>query len=442
MRLARAKLARLQPIDHIKRSIDHIGGYSVPNSVVAVISGVALAALSITTSISAVGAPGPAAESQVVDYAADHEANFVAAEFGASLILALEHLTNYATIAIVPGGLEIGLTDYTAVAVNAVNAVAEKDPAWMQVPISYKDVPFSRNDMNATTDLISHDAEALRAQGIDLTTWGPDDATDRVDIRMAKYSDAYAAQLTKMYGPIVKVYPKDFEIEAGTRIHDVPDWYGGDLIDLESGFSCTSWFTVYDRTRDYGTLLTAGHCGIGRVYNDLQFRGTVTASTQKWVDGGVVDAERTDNTGFQDPNVYADPNQYSRRVTSVKTTPFVFGTLLCIDGARELEKCAVAVAEADHTSVYDGKTIYHQVFTQGDDFPCAKGDSGGPVYSEVYSGPRYSGPGGDLNVKAYGMFVAGHFNDNGESDECVFTPVPQVLNAFSDDLVIKTGPPL
>lgn len=302
----------------------------------------------------------------------------------------------------------------------------------------YKAVDYTYDALEAIEDRVTQDRDMWAAQGIDLTSWAVHNQTDRVIIREAKYSPNDAAVLQSHYGPGVDIYTSDFPIESGSRIANVEPWWGGDRITNGSLF-CTSWFTVHDDTANYGTMLTAGHCGLGTWSNGSTVRGTVTADTRKWENLGDVDAERTGNTGYQQAYVWADPVRPSRTVTSVHSGAFITGTIVCFDGSVSGEHCTSYVEDPDTPSTYDGKTVEHQVFTEdsgGSGFPCAKGDSGGPVYSFPYSDG--DGPTGHQDMQAYGMFVSAHFV-NGVSGECFFTPAHHVLSAFSDALYILKG---
>jgi hypothetical protein len=269
-----------------------------------------------------------------------------------------------------------------------------------------------------------------------------DEVADRVEIWLSHYSPEAAAMIVGRFGEVVDVSPESATPIAGSgRFNDSEPWYGGDSVERDLGNNnygiCTAWFNVLDVTANYGTMMTAGHCGSGEWYNgphvgqNAYDRGYISDAARRWVDNGVEDAERSTNTGTQTSQVWADPTYGYRNVHSVMHNPTA-GTEVCIDGQTHLETCGayIRILHGCITYTTDGttKTECDQYYVKATADACGHGDSGGPVYTV----PVNNTTNGD--VAAIGMFIA--FNDQ---TECWVTPVDDVMNGYADTLRIKTS---
>jgi hypothetical protein len=88
------------------------------------------------------------------------------------------------------------------------------------VPIAFRQVPYSMEDLMALTKRMGSDQKEWAAAGVQLTAWGPSVETGTVTVSLAQYSADYADQLVKAYGPMVQVSTKDLNPEGSSRLAD------------------------------------------------------------------------------------------------------------------------------------------------------------------------------------------------------------------------------
>lgn len=296
------------------------------------------------------------------------------------------------------------------------------------VPISYVTVAHSLSSLQAVSDDIASRRAALAADGINVISWGPDDATDTLQIGLNPYTDGAASSLKASYGDLVSVIPHTVEGGGSSRTNDTSPFWGGDEMDGPTG-SCSLWFAVYDHTFGVHVPITAGHCGAG-TYTIPDNGDVVAHVTSSMVHfGGFKDAERGDSVGSAH-NVWAGPNARYRSVTSYAASPVV-GTHVCNDGYADGENCNVEINSLGQSLCYDGECINSLMgagSSSGNAF--TPGDSGGPVYSK----PSSLGTNG-AHVKAYGMIVAWE----GSYKSGYIETAGNVLASFSDDITVLTS---
>jgi hypothetical protein len=229
------------------------------------------------------------------------------------------------------------------------------------------------------------------AQGVALSSWGPDVVTNTIKIDLAHYTPDAAELLTAAYGDLVTVSGDDQVAEASSRTADGAPWYGGSKITGPSG-SCSTWFPATRNSDGKAVMLTAGHCGTGTWKNNGNTMGTVSFS--KWdnyTDSEVIPV--SSNAGY----IFSDPTSTTRTVTGVSTNNPV-GGLVCTEGYTDREVCSVKIYAISQTVTYDGQLVYglvKGVQTAGKNAFSA-GDSGGPVGSTT----------GTNKIRAYGMLIA------------------------------------
>lgn len=136
---------------------------------------------------------GPPAGSSGPDYSKDGSANQKAAEVASQFVPAMEKDASYGGLTIVSSGLRVGVvgTPSTAVA-QALSGMRKK------VPVATWPVRHSLRELKTLTARI--DGDTWRDQGINLSSWGPDEATNVVVITLTKYRPEAAKQLADAYG--------------------------------------------------------------------------------------------------------------------------------------------------------------------------------------------------------------------------------------------------
>lgn len=134
--------------------------------------------------------------------------------------------------------------------------------------IVVKYVRRSFSQLNALTHRIARDWHALRAEGLNLQSWGPDPSSGTVLVSLSTptsqdlaavrreahlsveqrstYPRAATLSLHKRYGDAVQVATVSSPpLRSAGRFHDSPPYFGADRIWVsEFGASCTSGFAV------------------------------------------------------------------------------------------------------------------------------------------------------------------------------------------------------
>lgn len=72
-------------------------------------------------------------------------------------------------------------------------------------PVTTAIVPYSLADLQTTIAKITSDHSSWYSSGIDITSWGIDDANDRVDVGLADATESAVSQVSEAYGSIVEV---------------------------------------------------------------------------------------------------------------------------------------------------------------------------------------------------------------------------------------------
>jgi hypothetical protein len=154
------------------------------------------------------------------DFAESAHANRVAAAVAEHMQTALEERASFVSLAIVADGVEVVLHSTsdsdreTAVAKQAFADGRASVPAGDRATAEAArlHVGFVRHGaaaMERLTMRIAHDGTWQKAHGIELSSWGPDSATDSVRIRLVAYRDTVAVLLVQRYGEAVTVSTKD-----------------------------------------------------------------------------------------------------------------------------------------------------------------------------------------------------------------------------------------
>jgi hypothetical protein len=239
------------------------------------------------------------------------------------------------------------------------------------LPVTYESVARSAADLDALTSQILADAPGWAKNGIELSTWGPDAATNTVLVTLKDYDPESAALIADRYGSDVSVSTASVTAAGSSRDSDSAPWYGGSKI--TNGGYCTSWFAATRNSDSKTVMLTAGHCGSGA----WKQGGATFGTTSKISFGGRTDEQVLPVTSNA-ARIFSDPTSTSRRVSSVATSDPI-GTLLCTDGYTDREVCNVKVMAIGQVVTYNGATVTGLVQakqTQGKK-AFSPGDSGG-----------------------------------------------------------------
>ena len=172
---------------------------------VAVAGGVAATVLhSMTASPASCATPAGS-----IDFWQDQAANLAAGNAIGRFPDELFRQPGYAEIQVVPCGIEIDVVGKP----TAVELAIARDVSQYQgsdIPVRFRSVRYSQEDLKATMRMIEADAADLSKQGIQLSSVGIN-AHDRVEIGLAHYTPAYRTILRHRYGDRISVDPYDLQ---------------------------------------------------------------------------------------------------------------------------------------------------------------------------------------------------------------------------------------
>ena len=154
----------------------------------------------------------PAAEYQGVDFSQDEAANYEAAQLGMRLGRYLPSLPGYAGLQIVRSGIQVDVVGEATPEMRAAVARHGMRYQGKEIPVTFRSVRYSEKELQAVAKQVSADQEDLAERGIELSSWGIDLDTNKVEITLVRYTKAYGKVLLQRYGDRVTVYPHDYKI--------------------------------------------------------------------------------------------------------------------------------------------------------------------------------------------------------------------------------------
>jgi hypothetical protein len=143
------------------------------------------------------------------DFARDGNANFAAAQLGMKLLADLPPLPGYAGLQIVSYGIEVDVVGQPSAPVKTVVARDAQQYQGKPIPVRYRSVRYSERELDSVKAMLAADQAALAGQGIQLTTWGIDLASNTVQVGLYHYTTAYRDALRARYGDRISVTPYD-----------------------------------------------------------------------------------------------------------------------------------------------------------------------------------------------------------------------------------------
>jgi hypothetical protein len=252
-------------------------------------------------------------------------------------------------------------------------------------------VAHSWGELEGLTHRIAGDANMWQSHGVTLVKWGPDIATNRVEISVQGYTLAIAQELKSRYGSdrvgVVPYNAINLPQRAVNRYYDFPPFFGGDRIwpNNNRANGCTSGFAIQGNGGAEAIFsTTAGHCYGSRIY---------TNDTKNYEMGGVA------TNYFQaDPNkdletfgcdcvgdVWWGDNVYHTVVGNCGTCGV--GARITFDGATtgevpdaEVVQTGICVTFSDGLRTCNLRDAIKEVSPGVFQVVCQGGDSGGPVY--------------------------------------------------------------
>lgn len=299
----------------------------------------------------------------------------------------------------------------------------------------------SYQQLETITQRVSHDWESLKSDGIRVTMWGPDPASNTVEVEIADHTAARAELVEDRLGDGVTVVPArhtETLYALGNRHYDTPFFYSGNYLwPGRSTNTCTAGFIVWSPRLDKRAGMTAGHCGGDEVITNRDVRYTMGRVTDKYYDtaGGwdleLFSCDSCSSSGrvWYDSKAIGRADGHTHLVGSICTWCDKDGLAVkervAIDGANtgqvpnndvvDLNKCFSILNEATgrwQQTCHLNRTINPDAHNDGYK-ACAPGDSGGPVYQ------RRSG---SARVHPAGMLVGG----NTEGWVCVYHSISRI----------------
>jgi len=299
--------------------------------------------------------------------------------------VAQEHDGSIVGYAITASGLQIVVAG--APSAFLTRAIAKNRTG---IPVAIRVVPRSAGQLAAVQARIGGDARYWKKRGVVISVWGPDLASDKVQITLTHYSRRAAAMLVARYGAAwVRISPTSVTIQPLSRTSDSAPWWGGDLVyhPLSSGATetCSTGFSIKIASTTY--VPTADHCiesdYTSRFYNPGGGTIGYLYASNDFHDTMLIQASSAGT-------VWSDPNSTERSVSSVASSDPV-GGLICADGAISREVCNVRINSTGQSATYvingTNTAVKNLVYAcqQAGKAAFETGDSGGPVETTVGS---------------------------------------------------------
>lgn len=253
--------------------------------------------------------------------------------------------------------------------------------------VTFRPAKNSLRSLLDVTDRITQDRGNLEAQGIRVLVWGIDDQANRVVIGVNGLTPDSAAQLSNRYGADrITVREQAVVHTTATRFADSAPWNGGDRIDSDPqhNVNCTSGFGAHSSSAHY--MVTAGHCGPWKWYNNGQYIGQTSNDTDPAYSAYDVDAQVIPTSSSN--IIWTGPLFSSVRTYITGWANASNPEVVCSEGSFAGERCGNVYINNTHVTFSDG-------YTRSNIFifiaPCIEGDSGSPVWRNTGYGPLLAG---------------------------------------------------
>lgn len=301
-------------------------------------------------------------------------------------------------------------------------------------PITVVQVPASQRQLLRRTSESGPAIDQLIAKGIPITRWGPQFETGLFEVGLRGVTPERESLVRAALGQdvVVRETATEPQQREGGRANDTVPWYGGDYgTDPEpGGNTCTTTFSLYSTGNGYDYAGSAGHCfasGVRVVVGTNGYAtapigthaliGTVSTSSYNTSTRGYLDASFIPLGSYKNDNYVWGPNDITHRVIgTLRLSP---GNRACADGAFSGEACGQVDSKGYlqcHMLASGAKVCgIIEVFSTNGYPLVGNGDSGGPVYTGVYTNPPTSGADVQASgmITAFGDFVRCRYKDAG-----------------------------
>lgn len=313
-------------------------------------------------------------------------------------------------------------------------------------PGGYELRPVERSyaALEALTQRLVQAMPSLKSRGVEPVRFGPEPASNTVEVEIPDYTAARARLITDQFGDDVTVVAGEHAeplYVKENRYYDDPNFLNGAHI-MPSGESwpCTHSFAVRGNGSGYVYGLTAGHCAgeyIVTHKTERHVMGRVSTNYYKntnrdW-DLESYRCSRCSIAGrvwYEGPDIGTNTGS-TQHVAAICSWCDKVNELVTIDGAdsgqvphntvTHVDDC-FQLRREDDAGVYHWTCHLNQVKSFDQDVACDFGDSGGPVYQRSSNG----------EVFAAGVLVGG----NNWGDICVYHDMGRVLNRTNATLLV------
>ena len=315
-----------------------------------------------------------------------------------------------------------GLVDVytTGSPVAAATAITATSSALSSVAslLRFHQVPLTKAGLDHAMAQATPVAQQLVATGVPLQSWGLDLRRGLVHVSL-RGATTEQRQATENAFRTLPVYVDDSGFDIHTAVgsdsaHDKAPFVGGDFI-YDSRDFCSSAFGI--RIGGTAHVLTAGHCGNGKWYNDTSLNGKRLVGANHFLGRS---SRNTWNTATQlDHQVLAGAgtaNIWTGDYLSGVNTAVVTGTAgqqagtsFCTDGAFEGTICGITLSSDNYNACIvigsdDGSSVTTCHIYEGDlpagQVALGQGDSGGPVVVAAFQGSHV------VSAQALGLITA------------------------------------
>ena len=359
----------------------------------------------------AAGMPGTAVASPHAAPLRELPMALSAADMNAGLVMdKVEKMPTYAGLRVAPDGSTIEVFATRAEASLHAAAVSAAGGA----PVKLTTVRHSYAALEAMTQRVLRDWDAIEATGIDIVSLGVKHGRNLVEVGISGYTSEKAARILERYAsPMVDVVERKAAKPWVSRAFDVSPWNGGTFIYTSSGDTCTSGPAVKNSSGQE-FILTAGHCYVSPgttvstytrstwqkspLYASGPFFGN--AKAQLPANGAVgydLAVINVNNDGgalgynFQTDLPEQSGTYGAPQKRTIRMAENVRG---CMSGAYSGERCAATVVEFNqYFQIGNGPKIHHANMFRRDNTEAlgGPGDSGGPVYQVQSDGLAIGG---------------------------------------------------
>jgi hypothetical protein len=315
---------------------------------------------------------------------------------------------------------------------------------------------MSYRALDALSKRVSESWHSMKKDGVKALVWGPDPASNTVEVEIADYTPERARLVKDRFGhenvTVVQATYTEPMRPLRNRFYDEPFFYNGVFLWFDGYFGCTHSYVVRGNASGNKFGLTAGHCTGDFVYTNRRVHytmGRVSTNYYDPVGGWDLESFRCDTCSTKG-KVYYEGRSSVYWEEEEGDTHLVGGVCTwCDELTKPRQRVAIDGAVTGQVINNDVVTLnkcflFEEAETGTVAFPCHlnrttnlraydlgfkacdHGDSGGPVYQRSSFGVVY----------AAGVLVGG----NEEGWICLYHDMSRVLDMTNTSLITAPYP--